>query len=51
MSDLQKWANWPAKAASKNWAENQEIFRLKPIPKKLAELMSKKFTSGHPEVS
>ena len=49
MSDLQKWANWPAKAGSKKWAENQETFRLKqnfPISKKLAELTSKKLTSG-----
>ena len=48
-SDLQKWANWPAQAGSKKWAENQETFRLRrnfPISQKLAELTSKKLTSG-----
>ena len=42
------WANWPAQAGSKKWAENQETFRLKrnfPISKKLAELTTKKLTS------
>ena len=49
ISDLQKWANWPAHAASKKWAENQETCRFKrnfPISKKLAELTTKKLTSG-----
>ena len=48
-SDMQKWANWPAQAGSKKWAENQSNCRLKrnfPISKKLAELTSKKLTSG-----
>ena len=49
ISDLQKWANWPAQAGSKKWAENKENCRMKrnfPILKKLAELTSKKLTSG-----
>ena len=49
ISDLQKWANWPAQAGSKKWAENQETCRFKrnfPISKKLAELTTKKLTSG-----
>ena len=47
---MQKWANWPTQAAGKKWAENLENFRLKrnfPISKKLAELTTKKLTSGY----
>ena len=49
ISDLQKWANRPAQAGSKKWAENQETCRFKqnfPISKKIAELTIKKLTSG-----
>ena len=49
ISELQKWADWAAQAGSKKLAENQETFRLKrnfQISKKLAELTSKKLTSG-----
>ena len=48
ISYLQKWANWPAQAGSKKWAENPENCRMKrkfPISKKIAELMTKKLTS------
>ena len=41
ISDLQKWADWPAQAGSKKWAENQETCRFKrnfPISKKTCRI-------------